>query len=158
MIVDFPDPDEPTSAVTVPGYARKLTSCSTGLPGSYAEADVVERELALDVGQRDRAARVFILGTLVEHFARALQSRDSLGQLRADAHDLKDRRHQERQKRRIADMNPPTVSVPSRIWCAPISMTSAPATPQQRRRREAHHRHRGQRAENVVEQALDALA
>jgi len=25
MMVDFPDPDDPTSAVTVPGAAQKLT-------------------------------------------------------------------------------------------------------------------------------------
>ena len=30
MIVDLPEPDEPTSAVTVPGSARKLMPCSTG--------------------------------------------------------------------------------------------------------------------------------
>ena len=29
MVVDFPEPDEPTSAVTVPGSARNETSCRT---------------------------------------------------------------------------------------------------------------------------------
>ena len=37
MMVDFPEPDGPTSAVTVPGGEAKLTSCSTGLPGSYSK-------------------------------------------------------------------------------------------------------------------------
>ena len=37
MMVDFPEPDGPTSAVTVPGCDSKLTSCSTGLPGSYSK-------------------------------------------------------------------------------------------------------------------------
>jgi len=32
MMVDFPDPEEPTSAVTVPGRDSKLISCSTALP------------------------------------------------------------------------------------------------------------------------------
>src|ERR1035441_9485267 len=35
MMVDLPDPDGPTSAVTVPGCDSKLTSYSTGFPGSY---------------------------------------------------------------------------------------------------------------------------
>ena len=34
MMVDLPEPDGPTSAVTVPGCDSKLTSCSTGLPAS----------------------------------------------------------------------------------------------------------------------------
>ena len=34
MMVDLPEPDGPTSAVTVPGAERKLTSSSTGLPAS----------------------------------------------------------------------------------------------------------------------------
>ena len=34
MIVDLPEPDEPTSAVTVPGSATNETSCSTRLAGS----------------------------------------------------------------------------------------------------------------------------
>ncbi len=38
MIVDFPDPDEPTSAVTDPGLATKLMPCSTGFSGSYANS------------------------------------------------------------------------------------------------------------------------
>ena len=33
-MVDLPEPDDPTSAVTVPGCEMKLTSSSTGLPGS----------------------------------------------------------------------------------------------------------------------------
>ena len=37
MMVDFPEPDEPTSAVTVPGCEINDTSCSTGFPGSYSK-------------------------------------------------------------------------------------------------------------------------
>ena len=36
MTVDFPDPDGPTSAVTVPGGESKLTSCNTRFAGSYS--------------------------------------------------------------------------------------------------------------------------
>ena len=102
MIVDFPEPDEPTSAVTVPGCERKLTSCSTGLPGSYAKRDIFERKLAHDVRQRDRAARILVFGPLVQNFPRALEAGDGFGQLRADAHHLKHRRDHEGQKRRVA--------------------------------------------------------
>ena len=37
MMVDLPEPEGPTSAVTVPGSDAKLTSCSTGLPASYSK-------------------------------------------------------------------------------------------------------------------------
>ena len=38
MIVDLPDPDEPTSAVTVPGFDSNEIPCSTGLSASYANS------------------------------------------------------------------------------------------------------------------------
>ncbi len=34
MMVDLPDPLEPTSAVTVPGRDSKLMLCRTGLSGT----------------------------------------------------------------------------------------------------------------------------
>jgi len=34
MMVDLPEPEGPTSAVTVPGSATKRNACSTSLPGS----------------------------------------------------------------------------------------------------------------------------
>ena len=34
MMVDLPEPDGPTSAVTVPGSERNETSCSTAFPVS----------------------------------------------------------------------------------------------------------------------------
>jgi hypothetical protein len=34
MMVDLPEPEEPTSAVTVPGLDSKLMPCRTGLSGS----------------------------------------------------------------------------------------------------------------------------
>ena len=37
MMVDFPEPEGPTSAVTVPGSEVKLTSRSTVLPASYSK-------------------------------------------------------------------------------------------------------------------------
>ena len=33
-MVDLPEPEEPTSAVSVPGEAWKLMECSTGLSGA----------------------------------------------------------------------------------------------------------------------------
>ena len=34
MMVDLPEPEEPTSAVTVPGFDSKLMPWRTGFPGS----------------------------------------------------------------------------------------------------------------------------
>ena len=45
MMVDLPEPDGPTSAVTVPGSERKLTSYSTCLPRLVGEADVSKTRL-----------------------------------------------------------------------------------------------------------------
>ena len=38
MIVDFPAPEGPTSAVTVPGFDSKLTPCRTSFRVSYAKS------------------------------------------------------------------------------------------------------------------------
>ena len=103
MIVDFPEPDEPTSAVTVPGMRPEAHILQHRLAGFIREGHVLELKFAHDIRQRHRAARVFVLGPLFEHFARALEPRDSFRQLRADAHYLKYRRDHERQKRRVAD-------------------------------------------------------
>jgi hypothetical protein len=64
----------------------------------------------------------------VQHFLRAVQARQRLGDLRADPHHLEHGRHQERQERGEA-MKPPRVSVPARIWRAPRYITVAPTTP-----------------------------
>ena len=50
-------------------------------------------------GSDDGAARVFVLGALAQHFARALEAGQRFGELRADADDLEHRRDQERQQR-----------------------------------------------------------
>ena len=52
MSVLLPDPLDPTSAVVEPAGARNETCFSTGTPGVVLERDVVERDLAADVGQR----------------------------------------------------------------------------------------------------------
>ena len=52
MIVDLPDPDDPTSAVTVPGFDSKLIPCSTGLPVSYSNSHILELHVAHDVLER----------------------------------------------------------------------------------------------------------
>ena len=38
MMVDLPEPEDPTRAVTLPGTDVKLTSSRTGFPGSYSKS------------------------------------------------------------------------------------------------------------------------
>ena len=55
MIVDFPDPDDPTSAVTVPGCATNDTSCKTVFEGSYANvtsSKITSPRISLSVTDR----------------------------------------------------------------------------------------------------------
>ena len=47
MIVDFPAPEGPISAVTLPGRATKLTSCKTG--------EGIDRELRIQFGPLEEA-------------------------------------------------------------------------------------------------------
>ena len=56
--VDFPEPDGPTSAVTVPGRRVMLTSWMTGTPGAVTESDVLEGDRARRAG----AARLRLAG------------------------------------------------------------------------------------------------
>ena len=46
MMVDLPEPDGPTSAVTVSGSDWNETSCSTVFAGVVGEVHVIENHLA----------------------------------------------------------------------------------------------------------------
>ena len=74
--------------------------------------------------------RVLVLGPLAQHFLRAVEAGERLGDLRADADHLEHRRHQERQKRgereQAAERQRGGVA---RIWRAPIYITVPPTIP-----------------------------
>ena len=97
MMVDFPDPEGPTSAVTVPGSEREADFVQHGLAGVVLEVHVLEGDVALNRVDLAHALGVFILGPLGEHFLGAVESGERLGQLRTDADHLQHRRHQEGQ-------------------------------------------------------------
>ena len=111
MIVDLPDPDEPTSAVTVPGSRIKADSVQNGLlrrrtqtphpqsapcPESAASCSMPPRRLVLFQFRHDLAG--------------AVEPGERFSQLRADIHDLKHRRNHEGEKHVVAEV----VARPSR--------------------------------------------
>ena len=59
MMVDLPDPEEPTSAVTVPGSAMKLMPCSTGFSGVVGKLHILKAHIALDGRHLHGAAGVW---------------------------------------------------------------------------------------------------
>ena len=101
MIVDFPDPEGPTSAVTVPGSDRKLIPCSTSFAASYEKCTSANSTSTRDSLQRHRPPRVLVFLRLVQNLPRPFQPRHRLGQLRPNRHNLKHRRDQHRQKHRV---------------------------------------------------------
>ena len=103
MMVDLPEPDGPTSAVTVPGGETEGNIVQHRFAGLVVEIDVLESDLAAHFADRDRAPRILILRPFAQHFARPLEAGQRFGNLRADADDLEDRRDQERQERREGD-------------------------------------------------------
>ena len=52
MIVDLPEPDEPTSAVTVPGFDSKRDSVQHRLVRLIGEAHIVEAHVAANLAER----------------------------------------------------------------------------------------------------------
>ena len=59
------------------------------------ETHIFERNGADDILEADRASRILVFGPLAQDLLGTLQSRQSLGHLGADLHDLQDRRDQE---------------------------------------------------------------
>ncbi len=98
MIVDLPAPDGPTSAVTVPGSDRKLTSCKHFLARVVRKAHVFHSTWPLMRPSVTVRPGGFVFLFLVQNFARALESGNRFRNLRADGHDLKDRSDQQAQE------------------------------------------------------------
>ena len=58
MIVDLPEPDEPTSAVTDPGSARKLHAVQHRLLRRVSKLHMLKAHNAFDLAQLDCARRI----------------------------------------------------------------------------------------------------
>ena len=99
-MVDFPEPDGPTNAVTVPGLASKEMPCRTVLAGLIGEFHILKEHFADNVPDLAGALRIFILGTFTEDLSRSLEARQRLTHLRSDIDDADDRRDQENADRR----------------------------------------------------------
>ncbi len=128
-----------------------------GLLLLVGEADVLELEIAADRAEGDRAVGVFVLGRFVQHLACALQPGDRFGDLRADADHLEQRGSQISQEHGVGEEAAERQLAGENLARAHEHHDRADDA-HQRRRRKAHHRGRGERLEDVVQQALDAGA
>ena len=102
------------------------------------------------------APLVLVLGPLAQHLARALEAGERLGELRADGHDLEDRRHQEAQEDRVGE-EAAHRQMAGEDLARPDVHDRGADQPEQHGRGQAQHRGRGQRLQHVVEQPLHAL-
>src|SRR5882724_2838711 len=137
MMVDFPAPEGPTRAVTVPGSDVKLTSCKTSLRVSYAKLTCS------------------IFGIFLQNFSCALQPSDGFGYLRADRHDLKNGRNQKSEEGVIRE--PLAQGHAAGKYLVPAKLEHQRANDaQQHRAREAHQRSGCERLQHVVQQSLHA--
>ena len=101
------------------------------------------------------APRVLVFGLLVQHFLRAVQARQRLGDLRADPHHLEHGRHQERQVRGESHESAQGQRSGEDLARAQVHHGGA-HQPHQHGGGKAHQRDGGQAAQHIVEQALDA--
>ena len=60
MMVDLPEPEGPTSAVTVSGRGMEGDTVEDGPAGGVGETHVVESDVAVNRPERDRAVGIFI--------------------------------------------------------------------------------------------------
>ena len=132
MMVDLPDPEEPTRAVTVPGSALKLDPVQHGLAVGVLERHVPKLDYPSIGPIVDRTIRILVFRVLIQHFARPLQSGEGFGDLRPDLHDLKHGRNQESKERRKRDEPTERDRARRHLSCADIHHHS-------RRRRPAGH-------------------
>src|SRR5579859_4173734 len=99
------------------------------------------------------ASRVLILFCLIQYFPRAFQSCNRLGQLRPNRHNLKHRRNQHRQKRRIRKKHADRHLPGNDSSRAQVHHHGADQ-PHQHRSRKAHDRSRRQSLKHIVQQPL----
>ena len=96
MIVDLPDPEDPTRAVDRPRLGDEVNSVEYGLSGLILELHVAKFH-----SPGDRPDATVRLGSWSSGFSLYLRdrihSREGLGDLCTDLHDLKYRSNQERQ-------------------------------------------------------------
>ena len=154
-MVDLPEPEEPTSAVTVPGSAAKADAVQHGLLRRVGELHILKAHRAFDGRHLHGAAGGLVLFELRHDLVRAVEAGKGLSQLRADVHDLEDRRDHEGEKHVVLEV------VADRPRVAQHAM---PAQPHHQRRHQAQHGGRGrrehaghgQRLHHVLQQPLDA--
>ncbi len=99
MMVDLPEPDGPTSAVTRAWFSEKRNVVKHGLAGVVGKVHVIEDDLADDRPKRGDPARILVFRTLAQNFARPLQAGQRFGELGSDSDDLEHGRDQKRQQR-----------------------------------------------------------
>ena len=103
-MVDLPEPDDPTSAVTVPGCGDKAHVIQHRLAWLVRKVNMFKLNAAIDQsGGRCVRSGSSIFTIFTQHFACAVQSGQSFGDLRADAGNLCDRRDQETHKHGVTE-------------------------------------------------------
>ena len=108
-MVDLPAPVSPTNANVSPAGITRSMSRSTGRPGTYSNADVLEPHLARQLGQVGRARAVDDRRHLAEQVADLADRRLALLVRVVELHELLDRREErgevEEERHQLADLH-----------------------------------------------------
>jgi len=140
---------------TRPGAKRDVVQ--DGLLLLVGEGDILEGDLAAHLGQRDRPLGFFVFGDLVENFAGAFQTGQRFRDLGADADHLKQWRGQISEEHGVGEE-----SAQRQLPCQDLARShehdDRPDDAHERGRRQAHDRGCGQRAKDILQQALDPRA
>ena len=124
------------------------------LAGIVGEVHVLENHRALARRHHLGAPRVLVFGLLVKDFLGAVESGQGFGQLGADRHHLKHRRHQHGQEHGEGHQVAHGHAAGHDLARADVHHGAA-HNPHQGVGRKTHQRHGGERTQHVVEQALD---
>ena len=126
-----------------------------GLVVGIAKNNVAELDEAFDAAQAAGAARVLVLGRFVEHLAGALQSGERLGELGADTDHLEERRGQVSKEDDVAEIGAQG-KLAGHDFARADEHDHRSHYAHQGGRRRRHQRGRGEGAEDVLQQPLNA--
>ena len=121
------------------------------------EGDILEGDVAAYLGQGDGAVGIFVFGSFVQNLAGALQAGDRFGDLGADANHLKQRRGQVSEEHGVGEEAAQRQLAGENLARSHEHDDRADDA-HQSRGRQAHDRGRGQRAKDILQQALDSRA
>jgi len=153
MMVDLPEPDDPTSAVTVPRLGLESDIVQHCAAAVVAEVDMIEFQFAENVLQRHCAVGVLIFGAFLQDLLGAFQPGQRFGELGSNGNNLHDRGDQKTQEEGVGEETADSDRARHDLMRAHIHDHSADDA-HQKAGGKAHHRRGRERPHHILQQAL----